>query len=52
MTVLLVIAVVLFIFWGLGLTTRFTQSGLIHVALIIAIILLAIWLLRVVVRVF
>jgi hypothetical protein len=52
MTVLLVIAAVLFIFWAVGLSTRFTSSGLIHVALVIAVILLAIWLLRVVVRVF
>jgi hypothetical protein len=52
MTVLLVIAIVLFVFWVLGLTTRFTNSGLIHLALGIAVILLVVYLMRTVLRVF
>jgi hypothetical protein len=52
MTVVLVVAIVLIAFWLLGLTTRFTESGLIHIALVIALVLLIVWLLRVVVRVF
>ena len=51
MTILLIIAIILFVFWLLGLTTRFTESGLIHIALVIAVILLIVWLLRAVLRV-
>ena len=51
MTILLIIAIILFVFWVLGLTTRFTESGLIHIALVIAIILFIFWLLRVAFRV-
>jgi hypothetical protein len=51
-TVVLIVALVLLVFWLLGLTTRFTESGLIHIALVIALVLLVVWLLRVVVRVF
>jgi hypothetical protein len=51
MTVLLVIAIVLFVFWLLGFSTRFIASGLIHIALVIAVILFAFWLLRVAFRI-
>ena len=52
MTILLIIAAALFVFWLLGFSTRFIASGLIHVVLVIAIILFVVWLLRVVVRAF
>jgi hypothetical protein len=51
MIIVLVVAIVLFVFWVLGLTTRFIAGGLIHIALVIAVILLIIYLLRVVARV-
>jgi hypothetical protein len=47
MTILLVVAIVLFVFWLLGFTTRFIASGLIHIALVIALVLFVFWLLRV-----
>jgi hypothetical protein len=52
MTILLIIAIVLFVFWLLGFSTRFIASGLIHVVLVIALILFIIWLLRAVVHAF
>jgi hypothetical protein len=51
MTLLLIIAIILFVFWVLGFSTRFIASGLIHVALVIAIVLFIFWLLRVAFRV-
>jgi len=51
-TIVLLAAIVLIVFWVLGLATRFTASGLIHVAGVIALVLLSVWLLRVVVRAF
>jgi hypothetical protein len=50
MTILLVVAIVLFVFWLLGFTTRFIVSGLIHIALVIALVLFVFWLLRVALR--
>jgi len=52
MMILLIIAIVLFVLWLLGFSTRFVASGLIHVVLVIAIILFIVWLLRVVFRAF
>jgi hypothetical protein len=52
MTILLIIAVVLFVLWLLGFSTRFVASGLIHVVLVIAVILFVVWLLRVGLRAF
>jgi hypothetical protein len=52
MTILLIIAIVLFILWLLGFSTRFIASGAIHVVLVIAVILFAFWLLRVAFRAF
>jgi hypothetical protein len=46
MTVLLVLAIVLFVFWLLGFSTRFIASGLIHIVLVVAVILFIFWLLR------
>ena len=52
MTILLIIAIVLFVFWLLGFSTRFIASGLIHIVLVIALILFFVWLLRAVVHAF
>jgi len=52
MTILLVIAIVLFVLWLLGFSTRFVASGAIHVVLVIALILFIFWLLRVGLRAF
>ena len=52
MTIVLIIAMVLFVFWLLGFSTRFIASGLIHVVLVIAVILFIVWLLRVAIRAF
>ena len=52
MTLLLIIAIVLFVFWLLGFSTRFVASGLIHIVLVIALVLFVIWLLRVAFRAF
>ncbi len=52
MTLLLIIAIVLFVFWLLGFSTRFVASGLIHIVLVVAVILFIFWLLRVAFRVF
>ena len=51
MTILLIVAIVLFVLWLLGFSTRFIESGLIHIALVIALILFIFWLLRVAFRV-
>ena len=52
MTILLIIAIVLFVFWVLGFSTRFVASSLIHIVLVVALILFIVWLLRVPFRVF
>jgi hypothetical protein len=52
MTVLLIIAIVLFVLWLLGFSTRFIASGAIHIVLVIAVILFIVWLLRVGLRAF
>ncbi len=52
MTILLILAIVLFVLWLLGFSTRFIASGAIHVVLVIAVILFIIWVLRVAVRAF
>lgn len=36
------IAVILFILWALGMTTAYTASGLIHILLVLAIIVVLI----------
>ena len=51
MTILLIIAIVLFVLWLLGFSTRFVASGLIHIVLVIAVILFVFWLLRVAFRI-
>jgi len=51
MSILLVIGIVLFILWMLGLFV-FSLGSLIHLALVIAVILLIIWLLKAVFRLF
>jgi hypothetical protein len=46
LTLLLVIGIILFALWLLGLITRFTLGGFLHIALIIAVILIIIWLIK------
>jgi hypothetical protein len=52
MTILLIVAIVLFILWLLGFSTRFIASGAIHIVLVIAVILFVVWVLRVGLRAF
>lgn len=52
MIALLIIAIVLFVLWVLGFSTRIIASGLIHIVLVVAVIFFVLWLLRAVVRVF
>jgi hypothetical protein len=52
MTILLILAIVLFVLWLLGFSTRFIASGLIHVVLVIAVVLFVVWVLRVALRAF
>ena len=52
MSLLLIIGIVLFVLWLLGLFTRRTLGGLVHLALVIAVILIIIWLLQAVFKVF
>ena len=44
LTLLLVIGIILFGLWMLGLITRRIFGGFLHIALIIAVILIIIWL--------
>ncbi len=44
LTLLLVIGVILFILWALGLITRRTMGGGGHVLVVIAVILIVLWL--------
>jgi hypothetical protein len=46
LTLLLVIGIILFVLWALGLITRRTFGGFLHISLIIAVILIIIWLIR------
>jgi hypothetical protein len=52
MTILLIIGIILLVLWLVGLGTRRTYGGLVHIALGVALILLIIWLLRAVFRAF
>lgn len=45
MDILLFIGIVLLVLWALGLFA-FSLSGLVHVALVLAVILIIIWLLK------
>jgi len=44
LTVLLVIGIVLFALWALGLGTRRTYGGGVHILVVIAVILIILWL--------
>ena len=44
LTLLLVIGVILFILWALGLITRRTMGGGVHVLVVIAVVLVVLWL--------
>jgi hypothetical protein len=43
LTLLLVIGIILFVLWMLGLITSRTFGGFLHIALIIAVILIILW---------
>ncbi|HLC22850.1 MAG TPA: lmo0937 family membrane protein [Dehalococcoidia bacterium] len=51
MSILLVIGIILFVLWLLGLFV-FSLGGLIHIALVIAVIFIIIWLLKAVFSLF
>jgi len=44
LTLLLVIGLILFGLWALGLTTRRTMGGGVHVLVVIAVVLVVLWL--------
>jgi hypothetical protein len=44
LTLLLVVGIILFILWALGLITRRTMGGGVHVLVVIAVILIVLWL--------
>jgi len=50
LTLLLVIGIILFILWALGLITRTTLGGGVHVLVVIAVILIILWLIFAVFR--
>ena len=52
MSILLIIGVVLFVLWLLGIVTSRTLGGLAHIALVIAVIFIIVWLLQSILRVF
>ncbi len=51
MGLLLIIGIILFVLWLLGMFV-FSLGGLIHIALVIAVILIIIWLLKKVFKLF
>ena len=51
MGILLVIGIILFVLWLLGLFV-FSLGGLIHIALVVAVIFIIIWLLKAVFKLF
>lgn len=52
MNLLLIIGIILLIGWAAGLATSVTLGGLIHIALVLAIVLIIIWLLKAVFKLF
>jgi hypothetical protein len=52
MSLLLIIGIILLVLWLLGLISRRTFGGGVHILLVIAVILLIIWLLSAVMHVF
>ena len=48
---LLVLGIILFVLWLLGLFV-FSVGGLIHIALVVAVIFIIVWLLKAVLRLF
>ena len=50
MLTLLIIGIILFILWALGLITRRTLGGGVHVLVVIAVILIVLWLIFAVIR--
>jgi hypothetical protein len=52
MSLLLIIGIILLVLWLLGLVSRRTFSGGVHILLVIALILIVIWLLSAAFHVF
>ena len=50
LTLLLVIGIILLVLWGMGLITRRTLGGGLHVLVVIAVILIILWLIFAIVR--
>jgi hypothetical protein len=50
LSLLLIIGIILFVLWALGLITRTTLGGGVHVLVVIAVILIILWLVFAVVR--
>ena len=50
LTLLLVIGIILVALWALGLITRRTMGGGLHVLLVIAVILIILWVIFAIVR--
>jgi hypothetical protein len=50
LTLLLVIGIILLALWGLGLITRRTLGGGLHVLLVIAVVLVILWIIFAIVR--
>ena len=52
MSILLIIGIIIFVLWLLGLLFFKSLGALIHIALVIGVILIIIWLLRAVFKLF
>ena len=52
MPVLLAVGIVLLVLWAVGMGRRYYMGGFVHVALVVALVLIIIWLLRAVFRAF
>ncbi len=52
MNIILIIGIVFLVLWIAGIGTRTTLNGLVHIALIIALILIIAWMLRAIFHVY
>ncbi len=50
LTLLLVIGIILLVLWGMGLITRRTMGGGLHVLVVIAVVLIILWVIFEIVR--
>jgi hypothetical protein len=51
MIIVLIIGVLFLAAWSVGMATRFTLGGLVHIALVLSVILIIFWLLRAIFRI-